>query len=707
MTKPFSAFLLEKGFSTKRSQLKKYIDRANAELRIGWEVEVYTGEEHAAGEREPETTTVEFEEEFMSIGRISENDIGDFLLEMSNELGGNSSEPFNTIKEAFIEAFFDVLELDRFAEKDLDSATARSRLKDEPELGLYTGDDLEDEDDTRKYAAMVLKAGRDNFEDFMDESLVHEFFTEYADDILPEKFVGKHAYAIERVLSQMDRILNQSSTLRLINRNYESYYVSEEDATDQELDRIDVDMDRGYVNIMFYGTVERELESDYDDYGGGSFEAAKRHTEEVIGNLIDDYDIVSDGSLDDDRGGVEIVSGLYQDFEKGLDDLERLLIRLRRNNFEVDSETGIHVSISFKNREMEEKIDWLKHALISGVDRIIDDLGRTDNRYITTFKDQVLPKALERMKFDKPSAKDSVFLRQYNELSKNVLNTLQNKYNYVNLGTMDRNGRIEFRLFGGENMLDEAEQTKIRVHRIIAPLFAAADPEAFKKEYLTRIGKLISGSEGAASKQGIIQVRRDFFETTLAGIMDHFDYKRQQVMKITTYLQSVDPETRANLVATLESDFNPFQPPISDNEEFQRLVVPFQGRRLGGRRYNLDNEIGILFFPTLVKNISRLRDKKLPEPIIQKIVASFLKHLPQDVVRRFLVAGVAALYYSVVYNNNTVYNLNASKAEVINRIEVYYEYFGSPDQLGPYIPILKQMISQIMGTINSESDLRL
>lgn len=475
MQTSFTSFLIEKGFSTKTSNLSKYVKQMQSDLNIGWEIEVYL-------DKDKMFDLEKKEEEKGSLVWLSGND---------------------------------------------------SRLRD---LETYVDDQLFFFENLIKLAARTL--GRDITVEIFSKALfstVHEFKKEYGDSVSNTILKSESIPKREEVLSNFHEMLRSTDYTNIAGRITQTYdniwkaagiFLTQDEEVysffltelnELYKESLDEQTFRNNYAFLMRGRTGKEVSSveeilfkvtGYDvvlqvkyTAGGDSgtrpdWERSLKQFEKILEDEgLDGYigDLTADMSLQTAKPNefpIEIVSKLSKDFSDGMTALEEMLTFINTKlGARYDKGTGLHVSISFKDRSKEKEIDWLKHAVLSGVDRVIADMGRTDNKYISKFKTDILP----RIVADKPHPNN---IKNYKRLAKEVFYRLNDKYNYVNLATMSsQNGRIEFRLFGGEPMNNPKEIEKA-VYRMIAPLYASMDPEAYHKEYITKLSKILDSHYG-------------------------------------------------------------------------------------------------------------------------------------------------------------------------------------------------------------------
>ncbi len=221
------------------------------------------------------------------------------------------------------------------------------------------------------------------------------------------------------------------------------------------------------------------------------------------------YVIEPDGSLrgdSEDDMGLEFVSPPMP-IDQMLDQLKKVREWAGRNGCYTNRSTGLHINISvpeFSN----DKLDYVKLALLLGDQYVLDQFGRSTNTYtksalgIVQDRVRAMPKTaqalLDRMR------------GHMEDLATKAIHTGEtDKFTSINT----KEGYIEFRSPGGDWLDENFDKVENTLLRFTVALKAAMDPEAYREEYLKKLYKLLEPT--AEGQKGSDTVR--YFADYVAG----------------------------------------------------------------------------------------------------------------------------------------------------------------------------------------------
>lgn len=230
------------------------------------------------------------------------------------------------------------------------------------------------------------------------------------------------------------------------------------------------------------------------------------------------YVVEPDGSLDGDNPGdegLEFVSPPMP-IDELLSDLNKVKKWADSENCYTNDSTGLHINISVPNYSLE-KLDYVKLALLMGDEYVLDLFGRSSNTYAKSAVGKIKT-ALQQ----KPDAAAQIMDLMKQGLdgvaTKAIHNGTTDKYTSINT----KNGYIEFRSPGGDWLNENFDKIESTLMRFTVALSAAINPEAYRKEYLTKLYKLLS-QDMNKSDTDIIQL----FSNYSAGELDKAALIRQ------------------------------------------------------------------------------------------------------------------------------------------------------------------------------------
>lgn len=221
------------------------------------------------------------------------------------------------------------------------------------------------------------------------------------------------------------------------------------------------------------------------------------------------YTLEPDSSLDNTGGysGVEIVSPVFNSYERGISELKSVLQMIREDDFMTNSDTGLHINIGFPTIHHEE-IDLLKLFLFLGDSHILKLFGRENNSFAYNYIDHIY-KHLSGGE-DKSVTNDMIRMKSY-------LKSHADKYRSVNLSHLITKGYFEIRAMGNKGYERKEEEIIRQINRFVKVIAIAADPNAHKDEYLKKLYKLKNDAAPGASA---IQKRSNKLIKALENDMD-------------------------------------------------------------------------------------------------------------------------------------------------------------------------------------------
>lgn len=200
-----------------------------------------------------------------------------------------------------------------------------------------------------------------------------------------------------------------------------------------------------------------------------------------------EYKIETDSSIkptNSDDAGLEFISpplGINQMIAQ----LNKVKDWALEGNAYTNKSCGLHINISIPGYNMAD-LDYIKLALFSGDNYILDTFGRLANDYAAPAIELVKRRASSR--YNIGQALDMIAVNLLKKASQYIISGYVNKYTSIN----PKEDYVEFRAAGGDwlNMdLDRVVETMLRY---VVALQIAMDPNAYKKEYAAKLYKLIS-----------------------------------------------------------------------------------------------------------------------------------------------------------------------------------------------------------------------
>lgn len=198
------------------------------------------------------------------------------------------------------------------------------------------------------------------------------------------------------------------------------------------------------------------------------------------------YVVEPDGSLDpddSDDSGLEFVSPPLPVVEM-LDDLKKTAQWAGRMGCYTNKSTGLHMNVSVANFS-NDKLDYVKLALLLGDEYILNQFGRAGNTYCKSAMAIVRERVRER-----PEDAQAMLQKMKGQLSDIASKVIHSgsTHKYTSINTKD--GYVEFRSPGGDWLGEyAADPGKIEntLLRFVVALDAACDPEKYRQDYLKKL----------------------------------------------------------------------------------------------------------------------------------------------------------------------------------------------------------------------------
>ena len=198
------------------------------------------------------------------------------------------------------------------------------------------------------------------------------------------------------------------------------------------------------------------------------------------------YVIEPDGSLDPDDSddtGLEFVSPPLPIVEM-LDDLKKTVQWAGKFGCYTNKSTGLHMNVSVPSFT-NEKLDYVKLALLLGDEYILNQFGRAGNTYCKSAMAIVRDRVRER-----PEDAQAMLQKMKSHLDDMASKVIHSgsTHKYTSINTKD--GYVEFRSPGGDwlqEYSDDPGKLENTLLRFVVALDAACDPEKYRQDYLKKL----------------------------------------------------------------------------------------------------------------------------------------------------------------------------------------------------------------------------
>lgn len=207
----------------------------------------------------------------------------------------------------------------------------------------------------------------------------------------------------------------------------------------------------------------------------------------------DFWRIEPDGSISQDDGaGLEIISPVYDTPREMLSEMFSLFDYLEVRNVVTDSSTGLHITMSMSGET--EPMNRLKMAIMLDDPHVLKQFNRINNSYSQSQIEKIQSKARNLKSGDARSLHDLEML-----LSPVVTSRLA--INFKSKTNTEGHPLVEFRAAGGEGYMADTDRITDTTVRYATVMLLAHDPDAYRREYITKLFRQIARSTEVDSRQ--------------------------------------------------------------------------------------------------------------------------------------------------------------------------------------------------------------
>lgn len=276
------------------------------------------------------------------------------------------------------------------------------------------------------------------------------------------------------------------------------------------------DYEQEVMNNAFQEYLNDNSRSDNDD---NSIEHIQYVMEKALKQEIylnsDDYSswtLVADSSIDPDGGELRSPILSYNEAISALKTVFNVIST--DSELETNESTGLHINLGTFTKEELSRLDILKFVLLIGEEHVLGMFDREHNRYTEPHIEHIIKYLQESIGNNINNYLDSI-----NSINSYIIENPA-KYRFANVGKL-KNGYIEIRAPGGDNYHKKFNEVVETINRVMKFLEIAMDPNAYRKEYLTKLYKLfgdkvkgleqMSKNRDVATNQSVISnVEKDF-----------------------------------------------------------------------------------------------------------------------------------------------------------------------------------------------------
>ncbi|MEB3246225.1 MAG: hypothetical protein VKJ06_09630, partial [Vampirovibrionales bacterium] len=212
--------------------------------------------------------------------------------------------------------------------------------------------------------------------------------------------------------------------------------------------------------------------------------AGEYHSGKSVDN--DYWRVEEDSSIEADGAGAEIISPVYETPGQMLKEMNSLFDFFAKKDVETNESTGLHVTMSWNGEQTEA--NKLKMAVLLGDKYLLSLFDRENNTYTQSQYDRVVQGVSELMK-NPANLKTLAAVEEI--LSSKISDSKFSSINFKQATNQAGNNLIEFRIGGGDDYHMKTTDIVKSVVRYAAIMQAGHDPNAYRKDYILALYRLI------------------------------------------------------------------------------------------------------------------------------------------------------------------------------------------------------------------------
>lgn len=283
-----------------------------------------------------------------------------------------------------------------------------------------------------------------------------------------------------------------------------------------------------------------ELESIAEDFGktvGMDVDVSTEYHQKPKSTTA--YTVEPDGSLgsaeSSNDGGLEFVSPPLS-IDQMIDQLNKVKAWADRYGAYTNESCGLHINVSVPGFSLD-KLDYVKLALFVGDDWVANQFGRLGSTWAKSSLGQIK----EKIKSDPTKIVNylDVVKKGFADIASRVIHSGRTE-KYVTLNTKDN--RVEFRAPGGDWLNTDIDKLINTMLRFVVALDIAVHPEKEKKEYVSKLYKLLDGAKVIEDPDTI-----QAFALRSAGLITNDQLKNELKAKQATRLSKKPVDKKSQL----------------------------------------------------------------------------------------------------------------------------------------------------------------
>lgn len=205
----------------------------------------------------------------------------------------------------------------------------------------------------------------------------------------------------------------------------------------------------------------------------------------------DHWRVEDDSSIEGEGAKAEIISPVYDSPAEMLKEMKSLFEFMENNDVETNRSTGLHVTMSWMEKDWA-KTNKLKMAVLLGDKYVLKQFGREHNTY-TMSQQEALQRYIKNLQNDIKDEKSLSGLEEI--LLGGISDGKFSSINFKDARNVEQNNLTEFRVAGGEDYHTMTDKVMKAVIRYAAVMQAGHDEEAYRKDYVKALFKMIAGKD--------------------------------------------------------------------------------------------------------------------------------------------------------------------------------------------------------------------
>ena len=289
----------------------------------------------------------------------------------------------------------------------------------------------------------------------------------------------------------------------------------------------------------------------------------------------DHWRVEDDTSIEGEGAKAEIISPVYDNPAEMLKEMKSLFEYMNNNNVETNSSTGLHVTMSWMDSDYA-KTNKLKMAVLLGDKYVLKQFGREHNTY-TQSQQETVRKYIKNLQNDIKDEKSLAGLEDI--LLGGISNGKFSSINFKDAKNVEQNKLIEFRVAGGDDYHTMSDKVMKAVIRYAAVMQAGHDEEAYRKDYIKALFKMIAGKDevsGDVVKRAQTMVDPESINDKVLAAFQSIASEKHYTDAIESlsnaYMELADAQSAKNANPQQEMPFEA----EGDDEDWRRTMIKAQ-----------------------------------------------------------------------------------------------------------------------------------